>query len=56
MQDQEVINVRHGIWIEERWLRRAGLGSRLQVVTGSGGVERDPYPILARRSRAAENI
>jgi|LGOV01.1.fsa_nt_gb hypothetical protein len=35
MQNQEVINVRRGIWIEERWLRRAGLGSQLQVVVES---------------------
>ena len=37
MTDQ-ILEVRKGIWIDERWLRNAGLGSHLQVVVQPGEI------------------
>ncbi len=38
MLDQEVIEVRQGIWIDERWLRDAGLGTCLRVMVQPGEI------------------
>lgn len=38
MPEQQVLEVQQGIWIDERWLREAGLGSRLQVVVQPGEI------------------
>jgi len=38
MQEREILNVRQGLWIDERWLRKAGLGSRLQIQMGTGEI------------------
>jgi hypothetical protein len=37
MADQ-ILQVRKGIWIDERWLRNAGLGAQLQVVVQPGEI------------------
>ena len=31
MEENQILNVRKGIWIDERWLQKAGLGGRLRV-------------------------
>jgi len=54
MQDKEVIDVRHGIWIEEQWLRRAGLGTRLQVVVGSGQIRILSLPEEAEQQKISD--
>ena len=38
MAEQQVLEVQQGIWIEERWLRNARLGGRLQVVVQPGEI------------------
>ena len=35
---QEVLEVQHGIWIDEQWIRDAGLGRRLRVVVQPGEI------------------
>ncbi|MCI0617434.1 hypothetical protein L0244_31050 [bacterium] len=32
------MEVQQGIWIDEQWLKSAGLGSRLQVIVQSGEI------------------
>lgn len=34
MLDQQTIEVQQGIWIDERWIRSAGLGHQVQVQPG----------------------
>jgi hypothetical protein len=38
MQTKHIINVRQGVWIDKRWLQKAGLGSRLQVEMKTGEI------------------
>ena len=38
MSDHQVLEVQQGIWIDEQWIRRAGLGGRLQVVVQPGEI------------------
>jgi hypothetical protein len=38
MQTKQIINVRQGVWIDRRWLQKAGLGSRLQVEMRAGEI------------------
>jgi hypothetical protein len=38
MADQEVLEIRQGIWIDEQWIRNAGLGTRLQVIVRPGEI------------------
>ena len=38
MRTKQIINVRQGVWIDKRWLQKAGLGSRLQVEMKTGEI------------------
>jgi hypothetical protein len=38
MQTKQIINDRQGVWIDKRWLQKAGLGSRLQVEMKTGEI------------------
>jgi hypothetical protein len=38
MADQKVLEVQQGVWIDEQWIRHAGLGTRLQVVVQPGEI------------------
>ena len=38
MQEKQILNVSQGIWIDERWLCKAGLGTRLQVEMKPGEI------------------
>jgi hypothetical protein len=38
MQTTHVLETRQGVWIDEQWLKEAGLGSRVQVITRSGEI------------------
>lgn len=38
MPNPKTLEVQQGIWIDERWLQSAGLGSRLQVFVLSGEI------------------
>jgi len=38
MPDEQVLEVQRGIWIDERWIRNAGLGTGLQVVVQPGEI------------------
>ena len=35
---QGIVNVQEGIWIDEEWIRDAGLGHRLQVIVRPGEI------------------
>lgn len=38
MSDTQTLEVQHGIWIGEQWLKSAGLGTRLQVTVQAGEI------------------
>ena len=38
MQKETVLDVTQGVWIDERWLHKAGLGSRVQVEMRTGEI------------------
>ena len=38
MQEKQIINVSQGVWLDERWLHKAGLGSRVQVELRTGEI------------------
>ena len=38
MKKKQILNVTQGVWIDERWLHKAGLGSRLQVEMRTGEI------------------
>ena len=38
MQERQILNVSQGVWIDERWLHKAGLGARLQVEMKPGEI------------------
>ena len=38
MQKKHVLNVSQGVWIDERWLHKAGLGPRVQVEMRTGEI------------------
>jgi hypothetical protein len=35
---QELLEVKHGIWIDEQWIRDAGLGDRLRILVQPGEI------------------
>jgi hypothetical protein len=38
MQERQILDVSQGVWIDERWLHKAGLGSRVQVEMKPGEI------------------
>jgi hypothetical protein len=38
MLEQQVLEVQKGIWIDEQWIRDAGLGAYLQVIVQPGEI------------------
>ena len=38
MQERQILNVSQGVWIDESWLHKAGLGTRLQVEMKPGEI------------------
>ena len=38
MPKKQILNVSQGIWIDEQWLHKAGLGPRLQVEMRTGEI------------------
>lgn len=38
MEKKQILNVRQGVWIDEQWLHKAGLGPRLQVEMKPGEI------------------
>ena len=54
MFDQKVLEVQQGIWINEQWIRNAGLGTRLQVVVRPGEIRILPVPDKAERPESSK--
>ena len=52
MPDQGMLEVQQGIWIDERWIRDAGLGTHLQVVVRPGEIRILPVPAEAVRKES----
>ncbi|MFQ5814391.1 MAG: hypothetical protein ACE5I2_14535 [Anaerolineae bacterium] len=52
MPAQKVLKVQQGIWINEQWIRHAGLGARLQVVVQPGEIRILPVPGEAERQQS----
>lgn len=44
MLEQDVLEVQQGVWINERWIRDANLGTRLQVIVQPGEIRILPVP------------
>lgn len=38
MSNHQVLEIQQGIWIDEQWIRQAGLGGPLQVVVQPGEI------------------
>ncbi len=38
MQEKQILNVSQGVWLDERWLHKAGLGHRVQVEMRTGEI------------------
>ncbi|MBN1472606.1 MAG: hypothetical protein JW925_12560 [Syntrophaceae bacterium] len=38
MREEQVLHVRQGVWIDKRLLRKAGLGTRLQIELSEGQI------------------
>jgi len=38
MEKKQILNVSQGVWIDEQWLHKAGLGPRLQVEMKPGEI------------------
>ncbi len=38
MQEQQKLAVQQGIWIDEQWIRKAGLGPQLRVLIRPGEI------------------
>ena len=59
MLETQTLEVQQGIWIDEQWLKSAGLGTHLQVTVQSGEIRiasapvKNPQPIS---SASAWNI
>lgn len=49
MQEIQIKRVRQGIWIDDEWLRKAGLGDRLEI-------ELKENEILIRSADKAQNL
>jgi len=54
MQDQEELEVQQGIWIDERRIRDAGLGTRLRVVVQPGEIRILPGLTEAERQEPSK--
>lgn len=55
MFDREVLEVQQGVWINERWIRDAKLGTRLQVVVRPGEIRILPVPEETEVAAASED-
>ena len=38
MQEKQILDITQGVWIDKRFLHKAGLGSRLQIEMGTGEI------------------
>ncbi len=47
MSEARVLEIQQGIWIEEEWLRNAGLGQHLQVIVKPGEIRISSLPAEA---------
>jgi hypothetical protein len=54
MADQEVLEVQQGIWIDEQWIRNAGLGTRLQVIVQPGEIRILPVRDESERQESSK--
>jgi len=54
MADQEVLEVQQGIWIDEQWIRNAGLGTRLQVIVRPGEIRILPVRDESERQESSK--
>jgi hypothetical protein len=54
MANQEVLEVQQGIWIDEQWIRNAGLGTRLQVIVRPGEIRILPVRDESERQESSK--
>lgn len=54
MLEQQPVEVQQGIWIDARWIRRAGLGSRVKVAVRPGEIRISAAPDEVVRASQAE--
>ncbi len=51
MQEQQRLVVQQGVWIDEQWIREAGLGPQLRVLISPGEIRILPAPESAEFPR-----
>jgi hypothetical protein len=44
MAKQRTLDIQHGIWIDSDWLKKAGLGSHIQLIVQPGEIRIRPVP------------
>jgi hypothetical protein len=54
MLEQKVLEVQQGIWIDEQWIRNAGLGAPLRVVVQPGEIRILGVPAEAEQEDLSE--
>lgn len=54
MRKEQELEVQHGIWIEDEWIRNARLGSRLKVVVRPGEIRILPVKTATERAKPSE--
>ena len=54
MANKEVLEVQQGIWIDEQWIRNAGLGTRLQVIVRPGEIRILPVRDESERQESSK--
>lgn len=56
MPEQQVLGVQRGIWIDERWLQDAGLGSHLRVIVQPGEIRILAAPDEVEQPETANDV
>lgn len=55
MPNQQVLKVQQGIWIDEQWIRNAGLSTHLRVLVQPGEIRIQAVPTEGEQQACSEN-
>ena len=55
MPNQQVLEVQQGIWIDQRWIRNAELGTRVRVVVQPGEIRILAVPTEGKQQEVSED-
>ena len=54
MQKGQILDVSKGVWIDARWLNKAGLGSRVQIEMKTGEIRIRAASEAAKKSKSTQ--